>query len=221
MNQASTKKNLVSGDNFRELILRGGFFVDKTSFIPQIFENGNVLLFTRPRRFGKSLTLSMLRYFFEMDYLHPGNTALQETLFKDLDILENQAFCDLHMAAWPVIHISLKDVAGYDLDNAVYQLFTTIQYAFREHSFLINSDKVSETSKAIIQKWLDVDLKETRELVSLVQKGIFDLQIALFEYSGKHVITLIDEYDVPLQKARSGGYYDGMIPIILSSRVDF
>ena len=204
-------------ENFRNLIQSGCYYVDKTQYLRTIFEYDNDrLLMLRPRRFGKTLMMSTIRYFFEMNYENPGDTSLQNELFKALDITRDQEFCRKHMGQYPVVSLTLKDAAGFDFRNACVRLGETILDLACSFTWLMDSKALYATEKEAFSKLLDHDLlcSGTAESIDILQSSLFILCRALFRHCGKRPLLLIDEYDVPLQKAAMGGYYEQMSKVI-------
>src|SRR5574344_302661 len=221
-------KSIAIGDvNFASMIADNSLYVDKTSSIEQLIKDkSKTVLFTRPRRFGKTLSLDMLRCFLEMNYENPKDKSFQENLFKDLEIFKNQEFCANHMGHYPVIYLSFKDVKGSSYKLAIEMIKSLYNDIFR------TIDKIGineERSK------LNFDLKQLKELCALGKPNlcttddeahnkygiIFTTFIklitqALYDYFKIPPIVLIDEYDVPLQKARENNYYDLMQEFISS-----
>lgn len=205
------KKKLPVGiDNFEKLIRHDFYYVDKTEMIADLLYNwGEVNLFTRPRRFGKSLNMSMLKAFFEID--------CDRSLFEGLKISEDKELCDRYMGQFPVISITLKNAEGLTYAAARDSLKDTIGTEARRFEFLIDSDKLTEE-----------DCDSYRALISVSEDGRFQMSDTALEksllcltgllakYYGKQVIVLIDEYDVPLDKAFQYGYYEEMVALIRS-----
>ncbi|MCD7843799.1 MAG: ATP-binding protein, partial [Clostridiales bacterium] len=186
-------------ENFMDMRTRGYYYVDKTNLIRDLLNQGAlVTLFTRPRRFGKSLNMSMLRYFFEV--------GTDKSLFDGLDISKEAALCQQHMGQYPVISISLKGVEGWDFADARRGLWSTIGFEARRLSFLENSDRLSQTER---QMFCDLELERGN-----LENSLRLLSQLLNKHYGKKVVILIDEYDVPLDKAYQRGYYDQMILLI-------
>lgn len=205
------KKMLPIGvDDFEKLRTENYYYVDKTGFIKDLLLNrGEVNLFTRPRRFGKSLNMSMLRCFFE--------TGADEKLFEGLAISRETKLCDTYMGRFPVISISLKTAHGSSYEFAKNELCTIIAKEAMRFSFLSASDKLTESEKELYRQLIKVDdsLKSTFAMSeSTITSSLNTLSQLLEKYYGQKVIILIDEYDVPLAKANSRGYYDKMIDLI-------
>ncbi len=201
------KKIPVGIENFEEFSSENFYYVDKTMFIAELLRNwGKVNLFTRPRRFGKSLNMSMLRCFFEI--------GCDKSLFEGLKISREQQLCERYMGKFPVIFVSLKNVDGMDERSARAALCRVIGNEARRFGYLSESDR------------LDANDKEMYRALTLVKDGMFSmaddllvdslrtLSVLLAKHYGEKVILLIDEYDVPLDRAFQAGYYDEMIFLI-------
>ncbi|MCC8101048.1 MAG: ATP-binding protein [Clostridiales bacterium] len=189
----------VGIDNFAEFHQMDYYYVDKTGMIQELLESpGKVNLFTRPRRFGKSLNMSMLKYFFEI--------GTDKSLFDDLAISRETELCEKYMGQFPVIYITLKQVTGNTFSSAKSQLWELIAEIADSYSCLQDSEKLSRRDKTILQKLSDGEGNLDASLKQL--SGI------LYRHYGKKVIILIDEYDAPLQRAYAKGYYDAMVDLI-------
>ena len=189
-------------EDFKEIRTDGYYYVDKTALIEQVLEKrSKVTLFTRPRRFGKTLNMSMLRYFFEI--------GTDSTLFAGLHISENTALCEKYMGKYPVIAISLKGVAEASYDRA-YQLLVQIVNEVADHfQFLLDSEKLTEIDKMRYRVLLDMEMRP--DVLAMSLKRFTSL---LEKHYGKKVVVLIDEYDVPLAKAYENGFYDEMVLLL-------
>ena len=187
-------------DQFDKLIKSGFYYVDKTRLIEQLLQNwGEVNLFTRPRRFGKTLNMSMLKSFFEI--------GADKTLFDQLYIAANKELCEEHMGQYPVIFLSLKGVDGLNFEEAKSMLKITIRTEAQRHYELKKSEKVSEENRKLFNDILsgqDERIEDSLRMLSQI----------LFEHYGKKSIILIDEYDVPLDKAFQHGYYKEMVSLL-------
>lgn len=200
------------GIEFFERLRRSGcYYVDKSEMIYQVAGNGNmgVILFTRPRRFGKTLTMSMLQSFFDI-------TRDSKDVFQGLAITKHEDFCKEWMNQYPVLFISLKDVEGRDYKKAYEKLKGRIANLCKEHSYLLESEKVDEDDCAVFSK-----LKSETADESQVEDSLLTLTRMMFAYYGKPAVILIDEYDVPLSKAhdadqQSKDYYPKMLSSIRS-----
>lgn len=202
------KKMLPIGvENFEEIRTDGYYYVDKTGMIRDLLNRrGKVTLFTRPRRFGKSLNMSMLQYFFEY--------GCDKSLFEGLDILNEISICERHMGKYPVVSVSLKSVNGSGYETARSLMCSVIgEEALRFYN-LLDSKKLNAQEKELYRQLVHVDMtgKTTFDMPDAVLMGsLKTLSALLRKHYGKKVIVLIDEYDVPLAKASNQGYYDQMI----------
>ena len=195
-----TLKLPVGIDDFKKIREAGFYYVDKTKFIEQLLQSwGEVTLFTRPRRFGKTLNMSMLKSFFEI--------GAEKSLFQGLYISEKEKLCVEYMGKYPVIFLSLKGVEGLHFADAQKMLMTIINNEVRRHYYLKTSDKLTVEDRKQFEKMLlneDVNLVDSLRLLS---------QLLYLHYDQK-VVILIDEYDVPLDKAFKNGYYQEMVSLI-------
>lgn len=203
-------KNLmlpVGYENFADIRQQGFYYVDKTALIEQLLSNkGMVNLFTRPRRFGKTLTMSMLRYFFEI-----GTDA---KLFDGLYIAKNQKLCEAYLGKYPVISISIKDVDGFTFDKAMYSLVEVIANEAGRFLYLLDSDKLTAEDKDQYRAMISVRDGLYMMDEKILESSLKKLSELLYKHYEKKVIILIDEYDVPLSKAFNNGYYKEMVGLI-------
>ena len=195
-----------SPTSFEELKDENCYYVDKTAFIKTVFtDSAKVLLFTRPRRFGKTLLMTMFESFLKIDPRKPFDNSKQLELFKGTKILEDKEFCSKFMGQYPVIDITLKGVNGVTF-NAGYKMFADIVYAVaNKYKYLLNSSKLDDADKGILRQLTDIDYLENQENASRLKNSLKFLAGFLYKEYGKYPILLIDEYDVPLAKA---SYYD-------------
>ena len=195
-----TLKLPVGIDDFKKIREAGFYYVDKTKLIEQLLQSwGEVTLFTRPRRFGKTLNMSMLKSFFEI--------GAEKSLFQGLYISEKEKLCAEYMGKYPVIFLSLKGVEGLHFADAQKMLMTIINNEVRRHYYLKTSDKLTVEDRKQFEKMLlneDANLVDSLRLLS---------QLLYLHYDQK-VVILIDEYDVPLDKAFKNGYYQEMVSLI-------
>ena len=201
------KKLPIGIENFGEFSTEGFYYVDKTPFIKELLQSwGKVNLFTRPRRFGKSLNMSMLKNFFEI-----GNIP---ELFAGLKIMEEKELCEKYMGKFPVISISLKSVDGLKYEAAVAALRRVIGNEACRFDFLAESERLGQNDKGLYSGLTDV--KDGKFLMTddLLTDSLQTLSQLLEKHYGQKVILLLDEYDVPLDKAFQGGYYDEMVSLI-------
>lgn len=204
------KKLPVGIENFKEFSSEDFYYVDKTLFIKELLQNwGKVNLFTRPRRFGKSLNMSMLKCFFEI--------GSDPALFDGLKIMQEKALCEEYMGKFPVISISLKSVDGLKYESAAAALRTVIGNEAGRFRFLRESAELDEDDKNLYNQLVHVKM-EGNEKYSMSDAALIDslktLSQLLEKHYGQKVILLIDEYDVPLDKAFQAGYYEEMINLI-------
>lgn len=197
----------VGIEDFEEIRSAGFYYVDKTRLIEQLLEQwGKVNLFTRPRRFGKTLNMSMLKYFFEI--------GADTTLFEGLYISKNRQLCEMYQGKYPVISISLKNVAGLTLEEARYQLTELIGIEAERFYFLLESDKLTPNEKSKYRAMIDFgDGHYTMDRRILVS-SLYTLSQLLYKHYDKKIVILMDEYDVPLDKAFQYGYYREMVSLI-------
>ena len=211
-------------DVYSELKGNGCYFVDKTPYLKELIDKdkSNVMLFTRPRRFGKTLFMSMVEYFLKIYSANPGDTILQQKLFKDTKILEDREFCAKYMGQHPVISLTLKGVQGKTFKAAYYKLAELIVAKANEYSFLKDSQNLNDKEKAKFDLLCDeMYLKRAdEEAQSYATSSIINLSTMLYKHFKKQVYVLIDEYDVPLAKAQEKDYHDDMVTLI-SSLFDF
>ena len=199
------KKKLPIGiENFEEIRKEDFYYIDKTGLIIELLHNwGAVNLFTRPRRFGKSLNMSMLEHFFSLD----GD----KSIFNGLEISKETALCEEYMGKYPVVSISLKGMDALNFERAFRMGARAVRRTAGEVQYLLESDKLSESDKLEYQSLLDSNMDESTFCDSLRI-----LSEMLEKHHNTKVILLIDEYDVPLAKAHANGYYDQMISLIRS-----
>ena len=207
-------------DVYSELKNNGCYFVDKTPYLKNIIDEdeSNVMLFTRPRRFGKTLFMSMVEYFLKINSANPGDTILQQKLFKDTKILEDREFCAKYMGQHPVICLTLKGVQGVDFEDAYYKLAEVVSAKANEYSFLKDSPSLDEKEKAKFEKLCDEDYLKSfdKRTQSYVTSAIISLARMLYKHFKKQVYVLIDEYAVPLAKAQANGYHKDMVTLMSS-----
>lgn len=204
---AATKKIPVGIDSFEKIRKYGFYYIDKTRLIEQIMQNwSEVSLFTRPRRFGKTLNMSMLRSFFEL--------GTDKSLFDGLYISKNKELCEEHMGKYPVIFFSLKSVEGLKFENARYRIIEMIGREAQRYEFLAKSDKLSDNEKAQYKALIALDNGKYTMDDDILISGIQMLSHLLYKHYGQKTVILIDEYDVPLDKAFENGYYKEMVSLI-------
>ena len=197
---ANTLNLPVGIENFEEIRQLGFYYIDKTRLIEQLLQGwGKVTLFTRPRRFGKTLNMSMLKSFFEI--------GMDKSLFDGLYISGNKELCDEYMGKYPVIFLSLKGVDGLDFTTARRMLSAILKNELDRHYYLKTSDALTDEDRTLFTKML-------QETDDNIEDSIRMLSKLLFKHFGQKVVILIDEYDVPLDKAFQNGYYKEMVSLI-------
>ena len=204
---ANTLKLPVGIDDFRKLRESHFYYVDKTRLIEQLLLNwSEVTLFTRPRRFGKTLNMSMLKSFFDI--------GTDKALFDGLYISGNKELCDEYMGKYPVIFLSLKGVEGLTYEEAFEAFARIMGKEVNRVSFLADSDKLTQIER---EQYKGLTIMKNGRLAFDKEKLISSLQLLsqlLYKHYGKKVVILIDEYDVPLDKAFQNGYYNEMVSLI-------
>ncbi len=204
---AATKKIPVGIENFQDMRKFNFYYIDKTNLIEQLLDNwSKVTLFTRPRRFGKTLNMSMLRSFFEL--------GTDKSLFDGLYISKNKELCEEHMGKYPVIFFSLKSVEGLKFENARYRIIEMIGREAQRYEFLAESDKLSDNEKAQYKALIALYNGKYTMDDDILISGIQMLSHLLYKHYGQKTVILIDEYDVPLDKAFENGYYKEMVSLI-------
>ena len=198
------KKLPVGIDSFEKLRKEDFYYIDKTGLIIDLLNNwGEVNLFTRPRRFGKTLNMSMLKSFFEI--------GADRTLFDGLAISRETALCEAYMGKFQVVFVSLKGVDGLTFEDAYGMLRRILRSEVFRLSFLAESKKVLDKEKAAFERFLN-----EQDTLDDVQESLKMLSSLLYQHYGQKTILLIDEYDVPLDKAFQHGYYKEMVALIRS-----
>ncbi len=194
-------------DNFEKIRRNGFYYVDKTSLIEQLFSNwGEVNLFTRPRRFGKTLNMSMLKYFFEI--------GTDRSLFDGLHICANEKICSEHMGKYPVIFLSLKNAEGLNFDTAKYQMVELIAREAERFPFLAKDTNLSDRDREkyrVLTAFADGHYQMSDDVLCGSLQTLSEL---LYKHFNQKTVILIDEYDVPLDKAFQHGYYREMVALI-------
>ena len=197
----------VGIDNFEKIRRNGFYYVDKTSLIEQLFSNwGEVNLFTRPRRFGKTLNMSMLKYFFEI--------GTDRSLFDGLHICANEKICSEHMGKYPVIFLSLKNAEGLNFDTAKYQMVELIAREAERFPFLAKDTNLSDRDREkyrVLTAFADGHYQMSDDVLCGSLQTLSEL---LYKHFNQKTVILIDEYDVPLDKAFQHGYYREMVALI-------
>ena len=201
------KKLPVGFENFQEIRKLDFYYVDKTKLVEQLLENwSKVNLFTRPRRFGKTLNMSMLKSFFEI--------GTDTALFDGLYISQNEELCKEYMGKYPVIFLSLKGVDGLTFEEARSALCELIAGEVRRFKFLLNSSRLDNNEKNIYRDLISLQGEQETTLATKLKFSLKKISELLYQHYGQKTIVLIDEYDVPLDKAFQHGYYREMVTLI-------
>ncbi len=202
------RKLPIGMENFVEIRRNNFYYVDKTRLIEQLVEKwSEVSLFTRPRRFGKTLNMSMLRAFFEV--------GAEANLFDGLYISHKKELCEQYMGKYPVISFTLKNIEGQSFGEVKKSMKYLIGTIARQYSFLLESEKLNVVEKEIYRALLFTNVDGTFQMSDVaLEKSLYRLTELLEKHYHKKVIVLIDEYDVPLEKAFHRGYYDEMVILI-------
>ena len=195
-------------EDFKEMRVQGFYYIDKTGLIKELLEHfGKVNLFTRPRRFGKTLNMSMLKYFFEI-----GDDS---TLFDGLEIAKEKELCAKYMGKFPVIAITLRGASGRTFEEALGMLRNIIGNEAMRFQFLLQSMQLTEIEHKRYEALINIDKTGSYTMSDeLLKDSLFILSQLLQKHYHQNVVILIDEYDVPLDKAYQSGYYDAMVELI-------
>lgn len=197
----------VGIDSFEKIRKENFYYIDKTKLIEQLLEQwGEVNLFTRPRRFGKTLNMSMLRSFFEV--------GMDESLFQGLYISRNKEICDKYMGKFPVIFLSLKNIEGLTFKETKERLVELVGTEAERFSYLLHSDNLSENDKKRYQALINIESGRYEIDSTILVSALQVLSKLLYKHHGQKTIILIDEYDVPLDKAFQHGYYKEMVALL-------
>lgn len=204
------KKLPIGIENFAEIRTEGFYYVDKTPLIWELLNNwGKVNLFTRPRRFGKSLNMNMLKYFFEL--------GTNNALFQGLAISREKELCKKYMGQFPVISLTLKGVNSRTFEDAKAMLRSIIGREALRFSFLHDSDRLTAEEKKQYEQLIKIDSTNQQGFLmpnEVLENSLLILSGLLHKHYGQKMILLIDEYDVPLDKAEQAGYYDEMVNLM-------
>ena len=202
------KLNIPVGiSDFAKIRDRKYYYVDKTKLISDLLEEetAEVTLITRPRRFGKTMAMSMLSHFFDI-------RKDSKAMFQGLKIAENTELCDEWMNQWPVLFLTFKDVNGLTFASAKEMLLNRIAEIYNDHSYLLEGPQVRENDRKVFEQLADEVSGNPTD--AMLKTSIALLMKLMWGYYGKPVILLLDEYDVPIAKASANGYYAEMLEII-------
>ncbi|MBQ3170833.1 MAG: AAA family ATPase, partial [Mailhella sp.] len=200
----SASNILIGGESFRRIREDNCYYIDKTMFLEELLSQTPpmVSLITRPRRFGKTLNMTMLQEFFDI-------RQDSRKLFEGLAISKNEALCDAWMNKYPSVFLSMKNVEGMSFDDAYIYFRDLASRLCSDHGYLIDSPRVAELEKRLLKSILDQEAD-----AGAVSNILLTLSRALHAHWGKPAILLIDEYDVPLARAEQNGYYSEMVSFI-------
>jgi len=206
------KKALPVGvENFADIVKSDYYYVDKTLFIKELLDRkGKVNLFTRPRRFGKTLNLSMLRYFFE-DTGNVEKNGQNKELFCGLEIMDMGDAYTGRMGMYPVINLTLKSAKQRSMEAAFFKMREELAEEFKRHQYILQSDRIGDSDKKKFQ-----EIADCKAGYDDYSGSLKFLSKCLFEATGKNTVILLDEYDVPLENAYFRGFYDEMVDFIRS-----
>lgn len=203
------KKLPIGIDDFKKIRESDFYYVDKTKLIENLINNcGKVNIFTRPRRFGKSLNMSMLKCFFEI--------GTDTSLFNGLYISDNKELCEKYMDKYPVISLTLKDIEGLDFKEALKRFSELIGCEANRFDFLLNSDRLSSTDKERYSSLIALNNGKYSMDEDVLTSSLKLLSSLLYKHYNQRVIILIDEYEAALYNAFNNGYYDEMVSLIMS-----
>ena len=197
----------VGISDFAKIQNYGYYYVDKTGLIEDLLEKetAEVTLITRPRRFGKTMGMSMLANFFDI-------RRDSQAMFEGLEISKNEALCSEWMNQWPVLFLTFKDVDGLTFASAKEMLLNRIAAIYNDHSYLLEGTRVQENDRKVFERLADEVSGNPTD--AMLKTSIVLLMRLMRNHYGKPVILLIDEYDVPIAKASAKGYYPEMLEVI-------
>ena len=206
----------IGAESFHELIESNSYYVDKTPFIRTVFKENTskVMLITRPRRFGKTLTMSTFYDFLSLNIENPGDTSRQKNWFSDTEIFADREFCSEFMGRFPVIFLTLKSVAFDNFNDSYCELARVINSMALNFSYLKSSSELDNDELKILYKLLDLDFLKDPANKFLLSGSLVTLTNLLYKHHKISPILLIDEYDVPVAKAAHFGYYREMINVV-------
>jgi len=206
----------VGNEFFHDFIENDSYYVDKTPFIRTVFKENpsKVMLITRPRRFGKTLTMSTFYDFLSLNPENPGDVSRQEKWFRDTEIFKDKEFCNKNMGKFPVVFLTFKSIAHQKFDDAYNQMAFVISSLAADFKYIKSSVNFTEEEMQSYLNLLDYDLLKDQTDKTCITNSLRTLIYLLYRYHGKRPILLIDEYDVPIAKAAHFGYYREMVDIM-------
>ena len=210
------KKTIAVGNSsFIALIEDQHYYVDKTACFKPLLDSGNFIdLITRPRRFGKTLFMDSLRLFLAINPANPGSTAKQERLFNGLKVREDKNFCDKYMGQVPVLFLSLKGVEGASFEAAYRALVQKLVDAAKTHAYLLDSPRLDEEDKKLLREYQSRDFMRDLANIDYASSFLKNMLFFLARHFDRQAMLFLDEYDVPLAKAASRGYYNAMCDFV-------
>ena len=214
MTEKTFKPLPLGNEDFVSIRQKGKYYVDKTPYLKNVFtEPSSVLLFTRPRRFGKTLLMDMFASFLRLAPDGSDNREFKEKLFEGLEILKDKEFTDEYMGQFPVIFISLKSAYGETFEQAYDALARVVVSLFSDYDFLLNSKNLSKEDLENYRKYLKRDFLCDINSIGYVKEALKFLSKCLYKHYKKKVIILINKYNVPLAKASEKGYHEKMVTL--------
>ena len=203
-------------EGYANIVTDHCYYVDKTFTLKDVFlkDKSAVFLITRPRRFGKTLTLDMFKEFLQINYKDPTDLSHHEFLFKDRMIFKDKEFCQSYMGKFPVIFVSFKSIEGSSFEIAYKRIANLIVTLCSKYSFLKQSDALEDEEKAYFAKLCNIDYLRDISNMDILECALQKLTIYLRKHFNKPCMVLIDEYDVPLAKAALSDYYPQMVELI-------
>ena len=206
----------VGNEFFHDFIENDSYYVDKTPFIRTVFKENpsKVMLITRPRRFGKTLTMSTFYDFLSLNPENPGDVSRQEKWFRDTEIFKDKEFCNKNMGKFPVVFLTFKSIAHQKFDDAYNQMAFVISSLAADFKYIKSSVNFTEEEMQSYLNLLDYDLLKDQTDKTCITNSLRTLIYLLYRHHGKRPILLIDEYDVPIAKAAHFGYYREMVDIM-------
>ncbi len=206
----------VGAELFHNLVENNCYYVDKTPFIRTVFQDNqsDVMLITRPRRFGKTLTMSTFYDFLSLDHENPGDVSRQERWFKDTEIFNDKEFCSWYMGKFPVIFLTLKTITYSNFQNAFNELAFILSSTAEKFKYLESSHRLDSYDKKHFRNLLNLELLKDTSDISILTNSLKRLTSLLNKHHGIKPILLIDEYDVPIAKAAHNNYYRDMTDVI-------
>ena len=206
----------VGNEFFHDFIENDSYYVDKTPFIRTVFKENpsKVMFITRPRRFGKTLTMSTFYDFLSLNPENPGDVSRQEKWFRDTEIFKDKEFCNKNMGKFPVVFLTFKSIAHQKFDDAYNQMAFVISSLAADFKYIKSSVNFTEEEMQSYLNLLDYDLLKDQTDKTCITNSLRTLIYLLYRHHGKRPILLIDEYDVPIAKAAHFGYYREMVDIM-------